>query len=188
MLKIFKEAFSAIRKPYTIKYPAGSLEEKYSHLPKNLRGLLQFDDEKCIGCAACTVQCSTGANIFKDEEDHRLLEINLNKCVFCGRCVEICPEEALFFTNKFELASTVKDELKVNVRIELYKCENCGRIVAPKRQLNVIVERIMRNLTDEKARKIAEEDIPKYMYLCKDCRRRLSYKLNTHTRKQVLLE
>ena len=185
MLKALKEAISAIFNPVTITYPAGKPEEKYSQIPEGLRGKPQFDDEKCIGCAACTVQCSSGADTFRDEDDKRIIEISLTKCIFCGRCQEICPQEAISLTKEFELASTSKNNLKVTIEHNLLKCENCGAPITTEKQLDKIVERILSQI-DEKARKIAEEDLPKYIHLCRNCRRKLSYKLNTHPRKHYL--
>ncbi|MCS7366022.1 MAG: 4Fe-4S dicluster domain-containing protein [archaeon GB-1867-035] len=185
MLKALKEALSALSKPVTITYPAGGPEEKYSQVPKGLRGKPQFDDEKCIGCGACTVQCSSGADTYHDEGELRILEVKLSKCIFCGRCQEICPEDAIKLTTDFELANNVKGQLIVRLELPLFKCENCGTPITTERQLNKIEERILTQINAQ-IKDIAKEDLSKYLHLCKNCRRKLSYKLNIHTRKHYL--
>jgi len=186
LLRALRNALSALMKPVTVKYPAGKPEEKYSQIPEGLRGRPEFDEDKCIGCAACTVQCSSGADTYSDTEDSRILEIKLTKCIFCGRCEEICPEEAIRLTSEFELASSSKNSLIVKIELPLAKCRNCGSPITTDKQLARIRERLLMELSAN-AKKIAEEDIPKYLYLCRNCRRKLSYKLNIHTRKLYLI-
>lgn len=188
MLKSFKRAIEALSKPYTIKYPAGVGVEKYSSVPETLRGMPEFNADKCIGCSACVSQCSSGALTYMDAEGKRNLNINLNKCVFCRRCAEVCPEDALTLTTKFEIASNNKSELKVSNTIELSKCINCGNYFAPEKQLNRITDRLMSGLKEAKAIQYAQEDLPKYLHLCPNCRKTLSFKLNIHTRKHVLYD
>lgn len=185
MLKTLRKTLSALLNPVTITYPAGKPEEKYSHVPINLRGKPEFDEEKCIGCRACAVQCSTGADTYKDEEGIRSIEIKLSKCIFCGRCQEICPEDAVRLTNEFELASNDKRQLTIKLELPLLKCENCGSPITVERQLTRIEERILSQI-NPKVKSIAKEDLSKYLRLCRNCRRKLSYKLNIHTRKHYL--
>lgn len=185
MIKIIKEAMSAIFKPVTITYPAGKPEERYSQVPQSLRGKPKFDDEKCIGCGACTVQCSSGADRYYDKDDVRVFEISLTKCVFCGRCQEICPEDAIKLTNEFELSGSNKSEIVTKLELSLSNCENCGALITTVRQLDRIQERVLENI-NQKIRDIAREDLSKYLHLCKNCRRKLSYQLNIHTRKHYL--
>jgi len=187
VFKAFIEAIKALNKPYTIAYPS-NVGLKYSSLPTSLRGSPSFNADKCIGCLACTAQCSSGALTYVDIENIRKLNVNLNKCIFCRRCAEICPENALELTNRFELASNVKSELIVSNDVELVKCVNCGKYFASERQLNRIVERLKKNLREDRAIEYLNEDLQKYLHLCRDCRRILSLKLNIHTRKHVLLK
>jgi NADH-quinone oxidoreductase subunit I len=34
-------------------------------------------------------------------------EINMLRCIFCGYCEEVCPEEAIFLRQDYELASEI---------------------------------------------------------------------------------
>ncbi|MCX8168663.1 MAG: 4Fe-4S binding protein [Candidatus Methanomethylicia archaeon] len=188
MFKSLITVLKALSNPSTIKYPAGTELDRYSHLPENLRGKPNFYIDKCTGCLACVSQCSSGALTGVDVENSRKLTINLNKCVFCRRCAEICPEDALELTNKFELASNVKSDLTVSNDVELVKCINCYTYFVSGRQLERIVERLKENLKETKAIEYLHEDLQKYLYLCQNCRKTLSLKLNIHTRKHVLFE
>ena len=109
----------------------------------------------------------------------------MSKCIFCGRCQEICPEDAIKLTTDFELANNVKGQLIVRLELPLFKCENCGTPITTERQLNKIEERILTQINAQ-IKDIAKEDLSKYLHLCKNCRRKLSYKLNIHTRKHYL--
>lgn len=64
-----------------------------------LTGIIQCDQEKCIGCWMCVMSCTFGG-IKRDEINHKAI-----KCDLCnGReipiCVENCPNQALFFEER----------------------------------------------------------------------------------------
>lgn len=76
------------------------------------RGLLGFDDAKCIGCLQCAQICPIDVLTVKSVKIEGrkakapvIFSIHYAKCMFCGLCVEICPTAAIFFTRQFE-AST----------------------------------------------------------------------------------
>jgi len=52
-----------------------------------------IDQEKCIRCKACTIQCSFEALSFSDEEGQIIADNN--KCVCCQRCMAMCPTKAI---------------------------------------------------------------------------------------------
>ena len=43
--------------------------------------------------------------IKKGERFAKTYEINMLRCIFCGYCEEVCPEEAIFLRQDYELAS-----------------------------------------------------------------------------------
>lgn len=89
----------------------------------NFRGRIEFiKDEKdkllCIGCGLCKTVCPCNGviKIEKQIDDNGKLHIryqrNEEQCIYCGNCVENCPQNALKFTEEYELATGVKSELR----------------------------------------------------------------------------
>jgi formate hydrogenlyase subunit 6/NADH:ubiquinone oxidoreductase subunit I len=102
-----------VKKPETTRYPA----EK-PHVEEHFRGALKFDQSKCIGCKICTKVCpSTAIEIVRVSETEKVFQaiVRMDRCIFCGQCVDSCPKKALENTEKFELASTDKNALKVAI-------------------------------------------------------------------------
>lgn len=54
--------------------------------------LITVNQEKCIKCGMCVVECPTG--VLKLEATGPK-EVNPNSCLECGHCVAICPKEAI---------------------------------------------------------------------------------------------
>jgi len=54
--------------------------------------LITVNEEKCIKCGICVVECPTG--VLKLESTGPK-EVNPNVCLECGHCVAICPKEAI---------------------------------------------------------------------------------------------
>ena len=175
-LLALREAFKSLFKHVTTKYPLGPP----THVPSGLRGLPRFDEEKCTGCGACVSSCSSKAITLVNEESRRSIRIYYARCIFCGRCEEICPENAIKLTDKFELATTDKNETYIIIDRELTRCENCGKPITTVRQIERVKERILEHI-DPVIRDVIDDDMKKYMRLCPDCRRKLSYKLKTNT-------
>ncbi len=62
---------------------------------QRFRGLVQFDPEKCGGCAICKFRCTSRAIDFKGGKGEFTWSYNPGQCTFCGRCVEGCKDHAL---------------------------------------------------------------------------------------------
>ena len=180
MVKItaIKEALKALFKPATIKYPHGPP----SHIPPGIRGLPQFKDDNCIGCGACAVCCSAKAISIEDKGKTRRISIHYPRCIFCGRCEDICPEDGIALSDRFELAADDKKEADVSIEFRLVRCKECNAVVSTKEHLAKVKERILENIDPRIADEVAA-DLAKYENLCVECRRKLSYQLNTHTQK-----
>ncbi len=56
---------------------------------------LKIDNDKCIECGLCTIQCETQANPYPNEGWKSA------ECVYCFTCASICPTGAVIFPAKF---------------------------------------------------------------------------------------
>ena len=81
-------------------------------LSERYRGLLGYDEAKCISCLLCAQICPIDVITVKGVKiEGRKTKapityiVNYAKCMFCGLCVEICPTDAVFFTRRFEGAT-----------------------------------------------------------------------------------
>jgi L-aspartate semialdehyde sulfurtransferase ferredoxin len=54
---------------------------------------VQWHQERCIECTACTAICPTGALSVKRPE--MAVAFNHDKCIACELCVPICPYKAM---------------------------------------------------------------------------------------------
>lgn len=100
-----------IKKRVTLEYPEvrWELPKKYRGAPVLLTGL--DGQEKCTSCKLCQFICPPRAiNIVAGETDlakekfPREFTIDMGLCIFCGYCQEVCPVEAIWLKDEYELA------------------------------------------------------------------------------------
>ncbi|MDY0289606.1 MAG: NIL domain-containing protein [Sphaerochaeta sp.] len=60
---------------------------------------LNFQEELCINCGACTAVCSPRA-LFMDKDWKLIYDADL--CVLCGLCVQACPMQLFSLSNERE--------------------------------------------------------------------------------------
>lgn len=101
---IFKHIF---KKAVTKEYP-----EVKPILNDRFRGEPVLHKEKCIGCGICQKVCPANAISFKES---KIDYIDMNKCILCGNCVTYCKNTAIVLSNKFELATESKENLKKGI-------------------------------------------------------------------------
>ena len=109
------------RKRVTMQYP----EQKWD-LPKQYRGapilLTGLDGhEKCTSCKLCEFICPPRAIRIVAEETElekekrpREFDIDMGLCIFCGYCQEVCPVEAIWLKDEYELADYDRTRLIFN--------------------------------------------------------------------------
>ncbi len=73
----------------TLQFPARP------RVTEHFRGLVQFDETLCSGCAICKFRCTSGAIDFKGGKGVFTWSYDPGRCTFCGRCVDGCKEHAL---------------------------------------------------------------------------------------------
>ena len=107
MLQALINLFRPVR---TVKYP----QEEDIVLPKDYRGLIEYDEEHCIFCDSCEKACPPKAIVFHQNEDGTK-EYNYNPylCIYCGECVRACPkaEEALWQSEKKQQSATKEEDV-----------------------------------------------------------------------------
>ena len=149
-LRELKEALKAlIRGPYTQPYPYKP------HRPhKKFRGMPEYSEEGCIGCAACKYVCPSGAIRFIDDLDKkpptRKMVLNYDMCNYCGNCSLWCTtrEEdppGVRHTGKFEAAYFDRGDassVTTSVEKELALCEVCGEVITTYAHLRWIARRL----------------------------------------------
>ena len=60
-------------------------------MEQHSEGKPSVNQEKCIGCGACSRICAHGAPLVENGK----ATIDQNKCAGCGRCLAVCPKDAV---------------------------------------------------------------------------------------------
>lgn len=97
------------KRPVTEEYP-----EKRPLLNGFFRGKHYL--ESCAGCGYCRKVCPSDAiTIIKNERIVEKYIIDLGKCIFCGNCMFYCPSKSMRMSDRFELATNLKSNLKIEI-------------------------------------------------------------------------
>jgi ferredoxin len=125
--------------------------------------MLVPEEEKCIGCRACTSACPEKLITFSEEGKLRRISFPSNCSPDCELCALACPEKAIsFIFPEDEEKSRVPLESQT-LDFELIPCQKCGTAFATRREL-------------EKVRTAISEKIPLlpaggfWVELCPGCR------------------
>jgi len=108
---MLKAAFNALKNlfstPTTIDYP-------FEKSPKNkeARGLILFEEPKCIWCLKCEDVCPPGAIRFTQDRESFNYTYHYNPylCIYCSECVRACPDSAVALSQCNELSPPTDDK------------------------------------------------------------------------------
>ena len=115
-----KALFSPI---VTVQYPREEID-----ITPNYRGHIDLilDPEKnsykCISCGMCEKSCPSDCIKVKGEKMEGqkkkslvLFELDFTTCSLCGTCVEVCPVNALEYSQEYNLAAFSKEAFHFDI-------------------------------------------------------------------------
>ena len=142
-LRELKEAIRAvIVGPYTTKFPFEPHEP-----PEGFRGKPEFQEDDCVGCAACAEVCPVIAIKVADDVDAepptRRFVLHLDKCIFCGQCELNCTtKDGIKLTRIYDMTTFDRSSLRERIEHELVLCEICGEVVGARKHLRWVAEQL----------------------------------------------
>ena len=99
--------------------------------------------DRCIGCAACEINCPTGTLETEDIPQQRIFSYSHYQCICCGTCVAVCPENAAELRHEINFAHIYRIFAKRPIRaVELATCESCGTLIAPQPQMQKLQDAV----------------------------------------------
>lgn len=135
--------------------------------PKDFRGVLLHNVERCTACGTCVYACSPGAiQIDASDPEFSHWLYNEDQCTFCGFCAQYCPTKALSFQQVSPEPLADRKSHHRDHEIELKPCRNCGKPV------HAVPEVTMRELYGDPL----PFEIKETIGLCEHCRQELVVK------------
>mgnify|MGYP001556450359 CR=1 FL=1 len=120
--------FRAFMQPtVTVHYPRQKIE-----VTPNIRGRLSLvvnsetGTHQCISCGRCARECPTACISLKGVKEEGVkgkklvqYQYDYTRCSLCGTCVDVCPVDAIVFSNHYELASFNKEDFHYDLLREV---------------------------------------------------------------------
>lgn len=130
---------SLFSSPYTSKFP-----KKVSLPPPRFRGIILFEEDKCVGCGACVEVCPAKARAVEDDLETGIRHVVYlrDMCIYCAQCTTYCPTEAIHHTVDYDLSFTDKEPYRDEIEKELVFCERCGSVITTRAQLDWIARKV----------------------------------------------
>ncbi len=144
--------------PVTLPFPERVIPAE------GLRGLVQNDLERCIGCGTCAYVCSPSAITVSDHGKGYEWSYDPGRCTFCGRCAEYCPMGALSMEAERPPVYLERKELVQVLEKDYPLCRECGQPV------HALPEETLTHLYGDPL----PEAIAETRGLCERCRQKLT--------------
>lgn len=160
--------------PSTDPFPLGD-----TFTPERVRGRVQVDPNKCVGCGICKRVCAAGAIDITRKADKSGFTITVwrNSCCLCASCRHYCPTGAMSVNNDWHSAhlESEKYECIEQQTINYDRCSNCGAFIRP----------LAPNLAKKLYKENPEIEAEQIRKLCPKCRQLEDAKRNEQTSKSL---
>lgn len=114
---MFNAIFNAIRNLFS---PVATMDYPANPTPKaeGYRGLIEYEEEKCIYCMQCEEVCPPNAIVFDQDRETQKFTYHYNPylCIYCTECVRACPDKASALSQSEKLIAPAGKEQEVNER------------------------------------------------------------------------
>jgi NADH-quinone oxidoreductase subunit I len=109
--------------PVTREYPFVK-----APVPDGFRGTPRLRPNTCLGCKACVRDCTAEAIEIvmkppspddpipekgKNPVKKYQMILYLDRCIHCARCAEVCPKDAIYLDQEFEMANFTREALRL---------------------------------------------------------------------------
>ncbi|MBN2339000.1 MAG: 4Fe-4S dicluster domain-containing protein [Acidobacteria bacterium] len=100
-------------------------------VPPGFRGTPRLRPGLCVGCKACMRDCTAEAiEIVQVPPDPNApppepgtknvgkkfkMILYLDRCVHCARCADVCPKDAIYLDEEYEMANFTRDALRLEM-------------------------------------------------------------------------
>jgi NAD-dependent dihydropyrimidine dehydrogenase PreA subunit len=119
----------------------------------------RMNEAKCVGCAACEINCPTGTleSLTQDQIGERTFFYSHYQCICCASCVDTCPEGAVELRHKLAIGYFFNLFTKRVIRtVPLARCEQCGVYYAPVPQIASLAEKMEHSEADTQRIKLCQ--------------------------------
>eukprot|EP01086_Lenisia_limosa_P007246 TRINITY_DN2677_c0_g1_i1.p1 TRINITY_DN2677_c0_g1~~TRINITY_DN2677_c0_g1_i1.p1 ORF type:complete len:271 (-),score=65.47 TRINITY_DN2677_c0_g1_i1:17-829(-) len=106
----------------------GCNNNNFGPLPKIIRNIVRFDDEKCDGCAKCVKACHEAAIEIVEGKARLIREI---LCDGIGDCLKVCPQDAIIVEQResdpYSEAAVQAHLKQLEIKEKMHKAAELGR-------------------------------------------------------------